>query len=167
MISGQSFIQSSWFEWPTWNSNIELTLTHMWSARLLFGNGLAFTTFLPFFLQMVLGGPSAFLRNLFPTEEPCECNTLTVMLPDFDSKTIKNLLGLLYTGMKPAIWRKIKIRTWGKKVQFSTENGGLSLENSTNLHFQYYINWLLKFDELASRTSKDLNFLPCKNNIII
>ena len=72
----------------------------MWFARLLFCNGLAFTTFVPFFLQMVLGGPSAFLRNLFPTEEPCECNTLTVMLPDFDSKTIKNLLGLLYTGMK-------------------------------------------------------------------
>ena len=114
MISGQSFIQLSRFEWPTWNSNIELTLTHMWSARLLFGNGLAFTTFLPFFLQMVLGGPSAFLRNLFPTEEPCECNTLTVMLPDFDSKTIKNLLGLLYTGMK-AIWRKVKIWIWGRK----------------------------------------------------
>ena len=49
-------------------------------------------------MQMVLGGPSAFLRNLFPPEEPCECNTLTVILPDFDSNTIKNLLGLLYTG---------------------------------------------------------------------
>ena len=49
-------------------------------------------------LQMVLGGPSAFLRNLFPPEEPCECNTLTVILPDFDANTIKNMLGLLYTG---------------------------------------------------------------------
>ena len=49
-------------------------------------------------LQMVLGGPSAFLRNLFPPEEPCECNTLTVILPDFTANTIKNLLGLLYTG---------------------------------------------------------------------
>jgi len=48
--------------------------------------------------RMVLGGPSAFLRNLIPPEEPCECNTLTIILPDFSSKTIKNLLGLLYTG---------------------------------------------------------------------
>ena len=47
---------------------------------------------------MVLGAPSTFLRGLFPPEEPCECNTLTVILPDFDSTTIKNLLGLLYTG---------------------------------------------------------------------
>ena len=47
---------------------------------------------------MVLGGPSAFLRHLFPPEEPCECNTLTVILPDFDSVTVKNLLALLYTG---------------------------------------------------------------------
>ena len=47
---------------------------------------------------MVLGGPSAFLRGLFPEEEPCECNTLTIILPDFDENTIKNLLGLLYTG---------------------------------------------------------------------
>ena len=32
----------------------------------------------------------------------------------------------------------MKIWTQGKKVQFSTDNGGLWLENSTNLHFQYY-----------------------------
>jgi len=48
--------------------------------------------------RMVLGGPSAYLRNLIPPEEPCECNTHTIILPDFNSKTIKNLLGLLYTG---------------------------------------------------------------------
>ena len=47
---------------------------------------------------MVLGGPSAFLRSLFPAEEPCECNTLTILLPDFNTNTIKNLLSLLYTG---------------------------------------------------------------------
>ena len=49
---------------------------------------------------MVIGGRSSFLRNIFPAEEPCECNRLTVILPDFEAATIKNLLGLLYTGKK-------------------------------------------------------------------
>ena len=49
---------------------------------------------------MVLGGPSSFLKGMFPTEEPCECNRLTVVLPDFEAATVKNLLGLLYTGKK-------------------------------------------------------------------
>ena len=49
---------------------------------------------------MVLGGPSAFLKGMFPTEDPCECNRLTVVLPDFEAATVKNLLGLLYTGKK-------------------------------------------------------------------
>jgi hypothetical protein len=47
---------------------------------------------------MVLGGPSPFVRGMFPLEDPCECNTLTVILPDYDANTIKNLLSLLYTG---------------------------------------------------------------------
>ena len=47
---------------------------------------------------MVLGGPSSFLKDMFPTEEPCECNRLTIILPDFEAATVKNLLGLLYTG---------------------------------------------------------------------
>ena len=75
--------------------------------------GLAFTTLIPVFLQMVLGGPSAFLRNLFPPEEPCECNTLTVILPDFDSNTIKNLLGLLYTGELIKARDKSLLQLWG------------------------------------------------------
>ena len=40
----------------------------------------------------------------------------------------------------PWVVRRRKIKIWirGKKVQYSTKNGGLWLENSTNLHFQYY-----------------------------
>ncbi len=48
--------------------------------------------------QMIFGGPSPFLREMFPKEEPCECNNLTIHLPDFDANTIKNLLSILYTG---------------------------------------------------------------------
>ena len=36
--------------------------------------------------------------------------------------------------------RKFKIQSPGKKAQFSTEYGGLWLENSTNLHFQSGLN---------------------------
>ena len=33
---------------------------------------------------------------------------------------------------------KSKIEFEEKKVQYSTKNGGLLLENTTNLHFQFY-----------------------------
>ena len=66
---------------------------------------------------MVLGGPSSFLKDMFPTEEPCECNRLTIILPDFEAATVKNLLGLLYTGKN--IWFVLFKKKVRAEINFS------------------------------------------------
>ena len=49
--------------------------------------------------QVILASSSQFLRDLLESSaEACQCEALTIHLPDFDSATVKNLLGVLYTG---------------------------------------------------------------------
>ena len=49
--------------------------------------------------QVILASSSQFLRDLLESgAEACQCEALTIHLPDFDSATVKNLLGVLYTG---------------------------------------------------------------------
>ncbi len=53
----------------------------------------------PFFFQVVFASSSPFLKSLLESGSGnCECEALTVHLPDFSPATVKNLLGILYTG---------------------------------------------------------------------
>ena len=47
---------------------------------------------------MVLAGGSDFLRALIQQSQSCECDSLTLYLPDYKASTVKNLLSILYTG---------------------------------------------------------------------
>ena len=48
---------------------------------------------------MLFASCSPFVRELFEkSSENCTCETMTLLLPDFDAATVKNLLSILYTG---------------------------------------------------------------------
>lgn len=52
-------------------------------------------------LQMILASCSGYVRDLILAAQGgsgCECNTVTVFLPDFNAATVRNLLNILYTG---------------------------------------------------------------------
>ena len=54
--------------------------------------------------QVLLASCSPFVRGLLESgAETCQCEALTIHLPDFDSATVKSLLCILYTGKKSGI----------------------------------------------------------------
>ena len=60
------------------------------------------TSFFP--SQVLLASCSPFVRGLLESgAETCQCEALTIHLPDFDSATVKSLLCILYTGKKSGI----------------------------------------------------------------
>jgi hypothetical protein len=54
------------------------------------------------FFQIMLVGCSSFVRDMLPKESTCDCDNLSIYLPDFKPRTIKNLLSILYTGENAA-----------------------------------------------------------------
>ena len=49
----------------------------------------------------MLASCSPFVKGLLESgNRNCECESLTVHLPDFSPAAVKNLLGILYTGKK-------------------------------------------------------------------
>jgi hypothetical protein len=49
-------------------------------------------------MQVILASCSPFIKSLLEASQNCECDALTIYLPDFDSVIVKNLLAILYTG---------------------------------------------------------------------